>query len=123
VLGLYQPTLAQFGPGGLSGLSAGGRLRVALKAIAAICFIRTGVPKAFCCSTNSTTAFASYGVRYRCFWALACIDSRSSLRWPRVEIGTLKCAARAARVLGMPSGSASVNARVAGSMVISLLQF
>jgi hypothetical protein len=42
-----------------------------------------------------------------------CCSSREGVRY----------AARAARVSGMPSGSASVNARVAGSMLISPLQF
>lgn len=115
----FSNALAQFGPGGLSGLSARGRLRVALNAIAATCFIRTDVPNAFCCNKNSTTAFASYRVRYRCLSALASLDCRSSLRWPRVERDTLKCAARAARVSGMPSGSASVNARLSLSIVSS----
>lgn len=64
VIGLrFSKALAQFLPGGLRGLSIGGRARVPTKARDGMYLIRTGCPRSNICELNFTRALSSYDVR------------------------------------------------------------
>jgi hypothetical protein len=90
----FSRAIAQFLPGGLSGLSAMGRCRVTLKANEGMNFIRTGCPRSDLCNKNSTTTSSSYDLRYCWLWAFSSIERRPRARWWRVVWGILPWSAR-----------------------------